>query len=155
MEKIKKRFFEKVNKTKKCWEWTDGLTGWGYGRFKMYNKRISAHRASWLIHFGEIPKGDGFHGTCVLHKCDNRKCVNPEHLFLGTQKDNIIDAYKKGRMFGYHKSLTDAIKKLNKKQKREIILLCSQNILQKEIAKQFGITQGYVSRLLNEKELLT
>lgn len=75
-----------------CWIWQSTIAWRGYGLYSMNRKRLAAHRASWIIHKGEIPDG-----LFVLHKCDVRTCVNPDHLFLGTQKDNMQDCIKKGR----------------------------------------------------------
>lgn len=88
-----KRFFNKIDKSQNCWNWKGGSRGNGYGAIKVNGKVIDTHRFSWMIHFGEIPKN-----IFVCHKCDNRKCVNPEHLFLGTNSDNMKDCFNKGRL---------------------------------------------------------
>jgi hypothetical protein len=89
-----KRFFDKINKTDTCWFWTASLRGkTGYGAFKLNNKVIDAHRLSYQLHYGEIPIG-----VYVCHSCDNRNCVNPEHLFLGSPKDNWQDGFDKNRI---------------------------------------------------------
>lgn len=88
-----KRFFDKVEKTDYCWNFNGASRGHGYGCMKIKGKTIDAHRISWIIHFGEIPRN-----LLICHKCDNTKCVNPDHLFIGTQKDNIMDAQNKGRL---------------------------------------------------------
>lgn len=93
---IKDRFFKYVKKSESCWNWI-GETNRRYGQFHMKTPlgkwgAFRAHRISWIIHFGEIPEG-----LNVLHKCDNPPCVNPNHLSIGTQNDNIHDMIKKGR----------------------------------------------------------
>lgn len=97
---LQKRFSEKykVDESTGCWVWNACKDTKGYGLFQMGQrptgsyKASAAHRVSWQIHKGEIPKGMN-----VLHKCDNPPCVNPDHLFLGTQQDNTNDMIKKGR----------------------------------------------------------
>lgn len=79
-----------------CWLWT-GSTRDGYGAFWLDGRALNAQRAAWLILVGEIPDGAGHHGTVVRHKCDNRACVNPAHLELGSQRDNVHDALERGR----------------------------------------------------------
>lgn len=89
------RFFEKVNKTSECWLWTGYIYPSGYGNFSIKNKHIYAHRYSYELHFGEIPKVNG-ETLFVLHKCRSKNCVNPEHLYAGTQLENIRDAVRDG-----------------------------------------------------------
>jgi hypothetical protein len=92
-EPIKDKFERQVEKTKTCWLWTGAIAKTeGYGRLNFMRKVWWAHRVSYSLHKGSIPKG-----SSVLHSCDVRKCVNPEHLFLGTQADNVKDMVSKGR----------------------------------------------------------
>lgn len=96
-----KRFFANVDcPGQDCWEWKGAkVGGTEYGSFNVAGKRLRSNRAAWLLLRGPIP--DGLH---VLHRCDNPPCCNPDHLFLGTQLDNIRDAIAKGRMAGQKKT---------------------------------------------------
>ena len=89
-----KRFWDRVDKTDGCWNWMGVKNKKGYGSFGCIKGINLAHRASWFIHNGEIPKDkdNNYCGTkLVLHECDNPSCVNPDHLFLGTDVDNGRD----------------------------------------------------------------
>jgi hypothetical protein len=90
---VNERFWPKVDKrgVDECWEWNAHKNHKGYGTFQYQGQHL-AHRVSWIIEHGEIQDG-----LEVLHRCDNRGCVNPHHLFLGTQIDNILDMRSKGR----------------------------------------------------------
>lgn len=68
-----------------CWNWVAALSRLGYGHFRLNGKIVEAHRASWMLHRGDP------HKLHVLHKCNNRRCINPDHLYLGTHQDNMRD----------------------------------------------------------------
>lgn len=89
---IEDRFWPKVRQGEGCWEWQASLTSEGYGQISSNGRPVGAHRISWEIHFGEIPAS-----KCVLHRCDNQRCVRPDHLFLGDRAENNRDTHAKGR----------------------------------------------------------
>lgn len=86
------RFWRQVQKTDTCWLWTGARSGAGYGQIGINDVRIFTHRFSWELHHGPIPAG-----LFVCHHCDNPPCVRPDHLFLGTPQDNMVDKIRKGR----------------------------------------------------------
>jgi hypothetical protein len=131
---ILSRFMSRIKKTESCWLWTAGHHEFGYGVMSANGKRMTAHRLSWILHNGKIPKG-----LHVLHKCDNPRCVNPKHLFLGTQADNMADMVQKKRHAegsrNGHAILTED------KVREARIRYAAGGISQRELAEQFGVHQ--------------
>lgn len=134
---ILERFFSKVRKTPTCWLWVGAKLWSGHGKFLLCHVDgkscfQGAHRCSWWIEYGDIPSGLG-----VLHKCDNPSCVNPEHLFLGTQKDNMRDMDNKKRR--------GVARKLSVDDVSDIRLLVSFKMKDEDVAKLFGVTRKAIS----------
>jgi hypothetical protein len=93
---VSERFWSYVDISDQCWKWTGSVTNYGYGRLHIGGRDgrdVGAHRIAWELLKGRIPEG-----LYVCHHCDNPICVNPAHLFLGTQSDNMQDAGKKNRL---------------------------------------------------------
>lgn len=93
MRPTEETFWEQTQKTEACWLWLGGRTPSGYGRVRWRGIQMRAHRVAWLMTNGRIPQ----HKPFVLHKCDTPLCVRPDHLFLGTQEENVTDRQRKGR----------------------------------------------------------
>jgi hypothetical protein len=129
-----------------CWVWGGCCFPKGYGRFLKGGKCVQAHRAAYEIAIGEIPDG-----LCVCHSCDNRTCVNPAHLWLGTYNDNNQDRVKKGRstpVYGEHNPHCV----LTNKDVAQMRTLYKTGIYtQKELGDLFGTHLSNVSRVVNYK----
>lgn len=99
-ESVKARFLCKTipEPNSGCHLWLGYTTPFGHGLFRFDGQMRPAHRIAWIIANGPIPRGEGYHGTCVCHRCDNPCCVNPDHLFLATQRENSEDRDAKGRL---------------------------------------------------------
>jgi len=135
------RFFSYIKKKKnKCWEWQLQGDKNGYGSFSITGKAreaLRAHRASWILFVGEIPKG-----MLVCHKCDNPPCVNPKHLFLGTNNDNMIDKMLKDRQTKGENVNTNI---LNREQ---VIKIRKSPKTPLQLAEEFGITRASIYDIL-------
>lgn len=129
-DKIRFNMFCQLNTETGCIEW-NGTRRTGYGRFFVDGKWWSAHRFSWVIHNDSIPEGQ-----LVLHHCDNKACVNIEHLFLGTQRDNVRDMMKKNR----HKPLSGSANPNSKLNELEV----------KEIRNLYGLGKTSYAKLANK-----
>jgi len=142
MKKIyHKLFWKKVSCADGCWNWLGGRTYNGYGLtgFKCEHGQ-RAHRISYVIHFGDIPEG-----MLVLHHCDNRLCVRPDHLFLGTAKDNTRDMIKKGRM------LIGSERAGSKLTEEDIVRIRESykfGAKQKDLQIMYGMTSASISRIV-------
>ena len=124
-----------------CWVWTGATASKGYGEIKIprTRKQIPAHRLSYLIHRGPIPPG-----KCVLHKCDNPPCVNPQHLFVGTKLDNALDMVSKMRhVYGERQGAH----KLKEADVLAIHNLMKLGVPQIRIAQMFGVGPMQISRI--------
>jgi len=139
---VEEMFWEKVDKSVDCWEWT-ACEYQGYGQIRLRGKLWKAHRFSWFLRYGKIPKG-----LFVCHHCDNPACVNPEHLFLGTQKDNMQDAVKKGRM---QKGMDRWCSKLTEAQVLSIRREYAEGKSQSELARKYGVDQTTIHYIVTRK----
>lgn len=134
------RFWDKVERgaADECWPWTARVDRRGYGQFKVrQGLLVRAHRVSWELHFGPIPRG-----AVVRHSCDNPPCVNPAHLALGSHRDNADDREKRGRTKGA------TIERLPPGDIAEMRRAAAAGVRQADIARAFGVSQPYVSRVV-------
>lgn len=141
LEKKLSRFT--VNEKTNCWEWTGNKSNSGYGTFAHEGKKLYAHRESFKFHNGPIKKC-----LYVLHKCDNKLCMNPDHLFVGSAKDNSEDMMKKGRQA----KGADRQPKLTKSQVLELRTLSeSRKLSAPALARKFSVSLPTVHSILAKK----
>ena len=119
-----------------CWEWNRGLDRKGYAQAKIWGKGVWAHRASYAFFVEPIPDG-----LIICHKCDNPKCINPHHLFMGTTQDNVDDKMRKGR-FVTTPGEKNGYAKLKANQIADIL---SDTRPQRTIGKEYGVSQSAIS----------
>lgn len=125
------RFWGFVSKSDACWNWIGKLSDRGYAVLSIKRMGMRASRISWTINNGPIPEG-----LCVCHSCDNRSCVNPSHLFLGTHQENMADMMRKKRQISGERVHSG---KLTEAQAIEILRLHRAGRSAKQLSKQFGI----------------
>ena len=143
-EKFESKFIVAHND---CWNWCGCLDSQGYGAFRYTTKTVKAHRFSYELYVGQIPKGLG-----VLHKCNNCKCVNPNHLYAGTQYDNVQDAIEAGTFVVYGgRGENHPQAKLNNDDVICIKKMLQDGIKQWLIAWIYQVTRGKISCIYTGK----
>jgi len=141
-QRLKKYYEKYVIKQNGCWDWKGIIEHTGYAVLAV-RPPIKAQRASWIIHKGEIPKG-----LLVCHACDNPKCTNPDHLWLGTHKENIQDRVKKGRS-NTQKGSRLKVSKIDEIQALEIKKLLITGMSCAEIGRKYSLSIKIISRIKN------
>lgn len=141
-----KRFWDKVAVKDQdgCWEWVAAKYKSGRGQFNFNGKRSAlAHRVAYELTYGEIPSG-----MCVCHRCDNPSCCNPNHLFLGTQLDNMADMWEKGRG-NRKKGLGNKLFVLRESDIKEVkVLFYSEGLSQRSIGRKYNVSNHVIRRAL-------
>lgn len=136
------RFWAKVRKTDGCWQWAGAVRSSGYGNFAAGPRGpwVSPHRYSFELANGPLPTG-----MVVCHRCDNRLCVRPDHLFLGTQADNIADMFSKGRQ---PTQLGRVRRRMTPAERREAWSRYGEGETIPKIASSYGVCRGTIDQLL-------
>lgn len=136
---LEQRFTSKIKPSPcGCHEWQSTIHRDGYGRFWFINGQTQAHRMAYVLFVGEIPKK-----MMVLHRCDNRKCVNPKHLYLGNAALNAADRTKRLR---YKISVSmEQVKEIRRRY-------AQGDISQQSLANEFGVSQTQVSKYITHKQ---
>lgn len=142
---IEKMFWDRVDKRSdnECWHWTGTILPNGYGRLSHAGKNYSAHRVSYTLNKGKIHEG-----MVVCHKCDNPRCVNPSHLFLGTYADNTADMIAKGRQANGERQPQS---KLTEQDIIRIRSICASGRSHKSVAREFGVSSVLIDKIVNRK----
>jgi len=146
---LQERFFSKVEMDPNggCWLWSDALNTKGYGCFSVNGVTKSAHRQSWIAFKGPIPKG-----LHVLHKCDIRSCVNADHLFLGTNQDNVDDKISKGRAPKPLRNEENGKTILTNDQVKEIRRRYAVGVeFYRSLGREFGVSKTHIRRIVQNK----
>lgn len=147
---VSERFFRFVDKTDLCWIWTGkSVNKKGYGSIGLGGKggkHKLAHRLSYEIHKGPIPDG-----MVVMHKCDNPRCVNPEHLDAGTQSKNIKDAFSRGRKVNLPSGLKGESHGASKLSNESVFAIRASNEKYADLAAMYGVSRTAIERIRYRK----
>lgn len=141
MDKTLQRFNQYYDKTEGCWEWNGSRDASNYGKFWMDGKTIPAHRASFILHHQANPDG-----KMVLHTCDNPRCVNPDHLVLGTHRDNVRHMMERNRFLVGEQNGSS---KITADEARSIISALLAGGKVRTIARQIGRSRNLVKSIAN------
>ena len=154
-QSLSERFWSKVEKrgADDCWVWTGGRQTVGYGRINVKGRYFGAHRVAYELTNGPIPDGVGHHGACVLHSCDNRLCVNPAHLSVGSHAENMADRDAKNRQRGVSQpGAKNPNARLSAEAAQTIRFLRRSTLLTAPVvAKLFGVTRQTVHRVVTRQ----
>jgi HNH endonuclease len=144
MEIIEEKFYKNVRKNENgCWDWIGNTSAYNRGRMTIGGRKMYAYHISYELHIGPIPTG-----MQINHTCDNPNCVNPEHLYAGTQSDNTRDAIRRGRWV--NNSTGRVRSHLSPDDVRAIRQQCA-SVSMTEVGKRFGISYTQVRRIVTGK----
>lgn len=151
MDRREELFWKKVNKNAPngCWEYNNERCGKMHAPVTFKGVHTHAHRISWELHHGKIPKG-----KFILHNCDNGICVNPAHLRIGTQKENMHDMFSRGRgyKFPVRKGEQHGMAKISEEDVREIRKsYASGDVSQWDLARKYKIGQTQIGRIIKKE----
>jgi hypothetical protein len=144
-----KRFWKYVDKRgeNECWLWKAFVQCDGYGQFSLNGRKYRSHRVMWSIHHNkEIPPK-----LCICHHCDNPSCVNPYHLFLATQQENMDDMVRKGRLKGLRGERANTAKLTWEQVKTIRVIYSPDNYSSRKLAKIYGVSQATILQVVNHK----